>query len=250
MHQLTKGGDGDVVSAEGVVVKRIVVVTGASRGIGLEVSRQLASRGDTVVLGARNVDAVADTVADLLSAGVDLQPRRLDVTDQTSIDVLVTELTSTYGRLDVLINNAAIHFDTWQAAAAADLQVIAEALDTNLFGAYRMVAGFLPLLRKSEHGRIVNVSSEQGSLASMAGGCPAYKTTKVGLNALTVMLSKELAGDRILVNSVCPGWIATDMGGPNGRPISYGAANVIWGADLPDDGPTGGFFRDGKGLRW
>jgi NAD(P)-dependent dehydrogenase (short-subunit alcohol dehydrogenase family) len=113
-----------------------------------------------------------------------------------------------------------------------------------------MVQEFLPLLRASGHGRIVNVSSEAASLASMGSGTPAYTASKVALNALTRMLAAELRGDRILVNAVCPGWVATDMGGPGGRPVAAGAASVVWAATLPDSGPTGGFFRDGQPLPW
>ena len=113
-----------------------------------------------------------------------------------------------------------------------------------------MTLGLLPLLRASGRGRIVNVSSEGGSLASMGGGLPAYHTSKAALNALTRTLAAELRRDGILVNSVCPGWVATDMGGPGGRPVSEGAAGIVWAATLPDDGPTGGFFRDGRPIAW
>ena len=113
-----------------------------------------------------------------------------------------------------------------------------------------MCQAFVPLLRRSQHGRVVNVSSESGSLASMGGGTPAYTVSKVALNALTRMLAAELRGSRILVNAVCPGWVATDMGGAGGRPVAEGAASVLWAVTLPDGGPTGGFFRDGKPLPW
>src|SRR5690349_24321372 len=113
-----------------------------------------------------------------------------------------------------------------------------------------MVQQFLPLLRASEHPRIVNVSSEAASLAGMGGGTPAYTASKVALNALTRMLADELRGDGILVNAVCPGWVATDMGGPGGRPVPEGAAGIVWAATLPDGGPSGGFFRDGQPPPW
>ena len=113
-----------------------------------------------------------------------------------------------------------------------------------------MCNAFLPLLRLSNYARIVNVSSEAGSLTNMGGGTPAYNLSKVGLNALTRMLAKELKTSRILVNAVCPGWVATDMGGSGGRPVEDGAAGIVWAASLPDTGPTGGFFRDGKPLSW
>jgi NAD(P)-dependent dehydrogenase (short-subunit alcohol dehydrogenase family) len=235
-----------------------VVVTGANRGIGLEVARQLAARGDTVILGARDLGAGQRAAAPLVAAGGDVRARRLDVTDQVSIDALAAELAGGdagdggggAGGLDVLVNNAAIHYDTWQNAGGADLGVVAEALDTNLLGAWRCTNAFLPLLRASGHGRIVNVSSEAGSLTSMGGGTPAYGVSKAGLNALTRMLAAELRSDGVLVNSVCPGWVATDMGGPGGRPVAEGAASVLWAIDLPDRGPTGGFFRDGQPVPW
>jgi NAD(P)-dependent dehydrogenase (short-subunit alcohol dehydrogenase family) len=222
---------------------RVVVVTGGNRGIGAEVVRQLAVRGDTVVLGSRDVEAGERAAAEM---GADVLVRRLDVDDAASIEAVAAELGDSLGRVDVLVNNAAIHYDTWQSASSADLRVVREALETNLLGAWRCVEAFLRLLRRGRHRRIVNVSSEGGSLASMGGGIPAYRVSKAGLNALTRMLAAELRGDRILVNSVCPGWVATDMGGPGGRPVAEGAASVIWAVDLPDDGPTGGFFRDGR----
>lgn len=124
------------------------------------------------------------------------------------------------------------------------------ALDTNVHGAWRTTLALLPLLRPSPHGRIVNVSSGSGSLAEMGGGVPAYRISKVALDALTRMWAAELRADRVLVNSVCPGWVATDMGGPGGRPVADGAAGIVWAATLPDDGPTGGFFREREPIPW
>ncbi|MGW4409917.1 SDR family oxidoreductase [Nonomuraea sp. NPDC004702] len=226
---------------------RVCVVTGANRGIGLEVARQLAAAGDTVVLTARDERKAVEAAAGI---GGEVLARRLDVADERSAAELARELEKTHGRVDVLVNNAAIHYDTWQRACDADLGVVSEALETNLLGAWRVTLALLPLLRGSAHGRIVNVSSEIGSLASMGGGTPAYTVSKTALNALTRMLAAELRGDGILVNAVCPGWVATDMGGPGGRPVAEGARSVLWAADLPDDGPTGGFFRDGEPLPW
>ena len=223
----------------------IALVTGGNRGIGREVCRQLADRGFTVLLTARSEDSGIAAAAE-----VGAHPVRLDVTDNASVGAAAEEVERLHGRLDVLINSAAITYDTWQRAASADLAVVREAAETNLYGPWRMVQAFLPLLRKSSHPRIVNVSSEAASLAGMGGGTPAYNTTKVALNALTCMLAAELHSDRILVNSVCPGWVATDMGGPGGRPVAEGAAGIVWAATLPDSGPTGGFFRDGRPLPW
>jgi NAD(P)-dependent dehydrogenase (short-subunit alcohol dehydrogenase family) len=231
-------------------VDRIVVVTGANRGIGREVARQLAAAGDTVYLTARKLADAEKAVTEEAVRGDRLRPARLDVTDPDSVHRLARRITAGHGRLDVLVNNAAIHYDTWQHAATADLAVVREALETNLFGAWTAVQSFLPLLRAAGSGRIVNVSSGGGSLTGMGGGIPAYRISKAGLNALTLMLADELRGDGILVNAVCPGWVATDMGGPGGRPVARGAAGVVWAADLPDDGPTGGFFRDGEELPW
>jgi NAD(P)-dependent dehydrogenase (short-subunit alcohol dehydrogenase family) len=222
---------------------RVAVVTGANRGIGLAVVRALAAAGDTVVLGSR--DVAAGQRATPAAAG-EVLVRRLDVTEPATLTALADELGARFGRVDVLVNNAAIHYDTWQSATDADLHIVREALETNLLGAWQTTQALLPLLRASGHGRIVNVSSEGGSLASMGGGIPAYRASKAALNALTRMLAAELRADGVLVNSVCPGWVATDMGGPGGRPVEEGAASVLWAVDLPDDGPTGGFFRDGR----
>jgi NAD(P)-dependent dehydrogenase (short-subunit alcohol dehydrogenase family) len=123
-------------------------------------------------------------------------------------------------------------------------------LETNLLGCWRTVLAFLPLLRRSPHPRIVNVSSEGGSLARMSAGTPTYSVSKAALNALTCVLAAELQSEGILVNAVCPGWTATDMGGRGGRPVADGAASIVWAVTLPDDGPTGGFFRDGRSLPW
>jgi NAD(P)-dependent dehydrogenase (short-subunit alcohol dehydrogenase family) len=228
-------------------VRRVVLVTGANRGIGREVARQLARRGDTVVVTARDEGAAERTARELGGASV---ATRLDVSDGTSVTTAAAWLDTRFGRLDALVNNAAIHYDTWQRGVDADLDVAHEAFETNFFGAWRTVTAMLPLLRRSDHGRIVNVSSEAGSIDGMGGGTPAYSTSKAALNALTRILAAELASDRILVNAVCPGWVATDMGGAGGRPVAAGAASVIWAIDLADDGPSGGFYRDGRALRW
>ena len=211
------------------------LVTGANRGLGLEVSRQLAARGYDVLAGARDPGSVPD----------DLRAVRLDVTDQGTIDALRTEV----GELDVLINNAAIHYDSWERTLNADLDVVRGALETNTLGPWRLAIAFADLLRASPHGRLVNVSSGAGALTTMRDSNPAYSVSKAALNALTIMLADALA-PRVLVNAVCPGWVATDMGGPGGRPLAEGAAGIVWAATLPDDGPSGGFFRDALPIPW
>ncbi|MEZ0292690.1 MAG: SDR family NAD(P)-dependent oxidoreductase [Solirubrobacteraceae bacterium] len=215
------------------------MVSGGNRGLGLAVVRDLAARGFTVIQGARDPDAAPEVDGDVHAV-------RLDVTDGESIGALSDGLR----RADVLVNNAAVAYDTWNRAATTDLDFVRDTFETNLFGAWALTQALLPQLRASGHGRVVNVSSGAGSLASMGGGTPAYQVSKAALNALTRTLAGELRGDGILVNAVCPGWVATDMGGAGGRPVEHGAASVVWGAVLPDGGPTGGFFRDGRALAW
>ena len=228
----------------------IALVTGANRGIGLEVVRQLAQGGFTAVLGSRELDRGNAAAAGLRDQGLDLEVRAVDVADESSVAELGRSLADDFGRLDVLVNNAAIHYDTWQSGVDADLHVVREALETNLIGAWQTTQTCLPLLRRSPHGRLVNVSSGSGSLAGMGAGTPAYSVSKAALNAMTRILAAELAGDGVLVNAVCPGWVATDMGGSGGRPVEDGAASVMWAVLLGDDGPTGGFFRDGRPVKW
>jgi NAD(P)-dependent dehydrogenase (short-subunit alcohol dehydrogenase family) len=229
---------------------QIALVTGANRGIGLEVCRQLARSGFVVLLSARDARK-ARAVARSLSSIGRVDSLVLDVADENSIATAAIEVANRYHQLNVLINNAGIHYDTWETVETADIdRTVMEAITTNLLGPWRVAQAFLPLLRKSPPARIVNVSSESGSLAEMTAGPPAYQVTKAGLNALTRTLAGELRDSNILVNSVCPGWVATDMGGAGGRPVEEGAAGVVWAATLPDDGPTGGFFRDGKPLPW
>ncbi|TRC96818.1 SDR family NAD(P)-dependent oxidoreductase [Mesorhizobium sp. WSM4303] len=226
---------------------KVALVTGGNRGIGLETGRQLAALGFTVLLGARDF-AKGEAAARQLGGKV--EAIALDVAAPDAAALAAAEIERRFGRLDVLVNNAAIHYDPRARALKPDWTVIREAFETNVFGAWRIAAGCAPLLSTSGHGRLVNVSSEGGSLASMGAGAPAYSTTKATLNALTCILAAELRGAGVLVNAICPGWVATDMGGPGGRPVAQGAAGIVWAATLPDDGPTGGFFRDGKRLPW
>jgi NAD(P)-dependent dehydrogenase (short-subunit alcohol dehydrogenase family) len=227
----------------------VAVVTGANRGIGLEVARQLADRGHTVVLGSRDLERGRRAATALDSAGRPVHPCQLDVADPASVAAAAKWITHTLGRADILVNNAAIEYDTDQQAVTADLGRVQQALQTNLIGAWQTTQALLPLLRQSPHPRIVNVSSEGGSISEMTGGPPAYSVSKAALNALTRLLAGELRSAGFLVNAVCPGWTDTDMG-QGGRPVERGAASVTWAALLPDDGPTGGFYRDGRSLPW
>jgi len=226
---------------------KVALITGANRGIGLETGRQLAKLGFSVLLGARDL-ARGEAAAKGLEGHV--EAIALDVAAPEAAAKAAAEVERRFGRLDVLINNAAIHYDTGSRALRPDWTVIREAFETNVFGAWRVAAAFAPLLKAGGHGRLVNVSSEGGSLASMGAGAPAYSASKATLNALTCVMAAELRGFGVLVNAICPGWVATDMGGPGGRPVAQGAAGIVWAATLPDDGPTGGFFRDGEKLPW
>ena len=188
---------------------KVAIVTGANRGIGLEVVHQLARRGMRVVLGARDAEKGEAAAQMLTGEGLTVIPHQLDVTDQHSIDRLLADVNDQFGRLDVLVNNAAILYDTWQRGSTADLETVQKALDTNLFGAWRMCETFLPLLRRSRAGRIVNVSSEAGSLASMGGGTPAYAVSKASLNAMTRILATEQRGSGGLSDGYREGFNAT-----------------------------------------
>jgi NAD(P)-dependent dehydrogenase (short-subunit alcohol dehydrogenase family) len=230
--------------------RRVAVVTGANRGLGLELVRQLAADGYVAVMGARDFAKGRTAAASLRAEGLDVDARQLDVDDPESVAACAASLERDYDHLDALVNNAGAYYDTWQRGVDADLDVVRNAFETNVLGAWRTAQACLPLLRRSAGARIVNVSSGGGALTDMGGGTPAYRVSKTALNALTRILASELRGDGILVNSVCPGWVATDMGGPGGRPVEAGAASVMWAVRLPGGGPTGGFFRDGRRIDW
>ena len=227
---------------------QFALVTGANRGIGFEVSKQLADLGYTVFLTARSLDKAQGAVESIASTNI--IPLALDISNQESIVAAAEEVRRHTDVLDVLINNAAIDYDTDQQVLSADLVRVRRVFETNTMGTWQMVQTFLPLLQKSHHGRIVNVSSGAGALDSLSSGTPAYSLSKAALNALTIMMARALESQKILVNAVCPGWVATDMGGAGGRPVKDGAASVVFAAELAKSGPTGRFFRDGKQISW
>lgn len=230
---------------------RVALVSGANRGIGLEVSRRLAAGGATVLLGARDEEKATEAVAEVSSADQDARPRVLDVTDEASVEGLVKSIDEEFGRLDVLVNNAGVALDKGQQGESIELDTVRETLEVNLLGAWRLSQAAIPLMRRNGYGRIVNVSSGLGALEEMSGGAPAYRVSKTSLNALTRILSSELRGTGILVNSVCPGWVQTGMGGSVApRPVEEGAETPVWAATLPANGPTGGFFRDRSQISW
>jgi len=226
---------------------KVAVVSGANRGIGREVVRQLAEKGYNVVLGARDLSKGQEAAREL--GHPNITALALDVTDDKSVAKFIKQVEEKFGRLDVLVNNAGTMYDHWQQATTADLEQAHQAHETNFWGAWRLAKAAVPLMRKTGHGRIVNVSSQVGSLAGMGMAPPAYATSKTALNALTRVLAEELKGDGIIVNSVCPGWVRTAMGGENApRNVEQGASSVLWAVNIPDDGPTGGYYQDGKSL--
>ncbi len=231
-------------------IKKIALVTGANRGIGFETCRQLSQLNLTVLLTARDTTKGEVVTKQLTDKGLDVTYYQLDVSNKNNIKSIFDKIEQQFGRLDILINNAAILYDTDQSTINADLEQVSKALTTNLYGPWLMCQAFIPLMVKNGYGRIVNVSSGAGSLHYMEGGTPAYGISKAALNALTKKLASELRGTNILVNSVDPGWVATDMGGHGGRPVKDGAKGIVWAATLPDNGPSGGFFYDGKPEPW
>lgn len=227
--------------------QRIALVTGANRGIGEEVARQLASHHVLkVVLGSRDLEKGRSAAQRI---GRSAEAVQLDVSDQNSVTAALARVDAAHGQLDILVNNAGVDYDTDQQAHTADLARVHRAFETNLFGAWATTIAAVPLLRKGQSARIVNVSSGAGAIKGMSSGTPGYGVSKAALNALTLKTAAELKSQGILVNAVCPGWVATDMGG-GGRPVSEGAEGVVWAAMLPDDGPTGTFFRDGRKIDW
>src|SRR5256885_1209812 len=216
---------------------RLALVTGANRGIGFEVCRQLATRGFAILLTAGDAEKAQSAANRLVSVG-QIEPLVLNVADQGSIKKAANEVTTRYGYLDVLVNNAGINYDTWETAENADIDdTVMQTMTTNLLGPWRVCQAFLPLSRAA---RIVNVSSESGSLANMGAGPPAYQVTKAALNALTRTLAGELRRTSILVNAVCPGWVATDLGGRGGRPRGGGGNGILLGGNLPGNRTSSG----------
>jgi NAD(P)-dependent dehydrogenase (short-subunit alcohol dehydrogenase family) len=235
-------------------VSLIAVVTGAYRGLGLETCRQLAERGYLVVLTARREAegrAAADELAD---RELDVRFRALDVTDAASVQRLRDGLREELGRIDCLVNNAGIFPDAAPESEAssifqADLDTVRRGLETNTLGALRVSQALIPLMEGN--GRVVNVSSGMGQLTEMNGCCPGYRLSKTALNAVTRILADELLGTGVKVNAVCPGWVRTNMGGPDATlSVEDGARGIVWAATLPDDGPSGGFFRHGDPIAW
>lgn len=232
-------------------MKGLAIVTGANRGLGFETCRQLARLGYPVLLAARDAGRGEQAAAQLRSEGLNVSFAELDVADADSMTRFADALAKRQVPIDILVNNAGVLRDPHDKPSLFDasLDDVRQTLETNLLGPLRLVQLLVPLL--SEQGRIVNVSSGMGQLSDMNGGYAGYRLSKTGLNALTRMLADELKAGGIKVNSACPGWVQTDMGGPNAtRTPSEGADTIVWLATLPADGPSGGFFRNRQPIAW
>jgi NAD(P)-dependent dehydrogenase (short-subunit alcohol dehydrogenase family) len=237
---------------------KIALITGANKGIGLEIARQLGRKGITVLIGARDDKRGQESANRLRDEGIDARFVQLDVTDQTTIDATAEYIEREFGRLDILVNNAAIAIDDGPPSKLS-IDALRRTYDTNFFGQFATLKAMLPLLRKSEAARIVNMSSSLGSLAQTGdpnfefadANLLAYNSSKTALNAMTVQFANELRGTPIKINSACPGYVATDMNNHGGyRTVEQGAKVAVHLATLPADGPTGGFFNEDGALPW
>lgn len=236
---------------------KVAVVTGANRGIGLEVARELARAGFKVVLACRDESKGKKVQSQLLSEGLNVDVRAVDVTESGSIRDLDLYLRKKYGRLDVLVNNAGImldHFEDGQPVMSiidCDLTEVRKTMETNVYGAISVIKELLPLMKENHYGRIVNVSSGLGQMSEMGAGYAGYRLSKAALNALTCMVADELTSENIIVNACCPGWVRTDMGGKHAaRSVEEGADTIVWLCQAQDGSPSGKLFRDREEQPW
>jgi NAD(P)-dependent dehydrogenase (short-subunit alcohol dehydrogenase family) len=234
-----------------MTARKIAIVTGANRGIGHEIARQLLKEDLIVVVGARDKVKCEHAVASLKNGG-DVHAYPLDVSDTHSVRRFVEYVAREYGSPSVLVNNAGVFPESFDAKVVeTPTSTWRETFETNLFGAVRMCREVVPLMQKLRYGRIVNMSSGMGQLHQMGAGAAAYRTSKAALNAFTCTLAAEVAGTGILVNSMSPGWVRTDMGGDEApRSVEEGADTAVWLSLLPSSGPSGRFFRDRQPIPW
>jgi len=235
--------------------KPVAVVTGGNRGMGLATCRALAEAGFHVLLTSRDLDSGKKAAQSICDEGLPVEAVKLEMTSQTDIDRLADYLTNTHGHVDVLINNAGILIDGDlnhpTGICDADVEVIRKTLEVNTIAPMMLIKALLPLMRQADYGRIVNISSGMGQLSEMGGQHPGYRISKTALNAVTKIFATELEDSNITVNSVCPGWVRTDMGGANAdRSLEQGIDTAIWLATSADGSPSGGFFRDRKPIDW
>jgi len=240
-------------------MKKVAVVTGGNRGLGFETCRELAQKNYTVILTCRDSKKGETAAETLRKEKLDVHFCALDLLSQKSIQDLKSYLIREFNRCDVLVNNAGIFPDRSPedknedhvSALLVPVETMRKGFETNTLGPYQLMQALVPLMVKNNYGRVVNVSSGMGQLLEMNGQYPAYRVSKTALNALTKIFADELKDKNILVNSICPGWVRTDMGGPNGeRTIPEGADTIVWAATLPDGFQTGSFFRDREEIPW
>lgn len=231
--------------------KQVALVTGANRGIGFELSKQLASMKYKVIMAGRDSKKGTEAVQKLAALGLDASFIAMDVADPDSIRQAASTINETVGRLDVLINNAGVYLDGHMSLLSMDPSVLESTMSTNFFGAYHVLHSFIPLMERRGYGRIINISSEYGAVSEMSSpGVGAYKISKLALNALTQLAAVEVRGD-IKINAVDPGWVSTDMGGAAApRTPKQAAESILWLAAIGSEGPSGKFFRDGKQIEW
>ena len=229
-------------------MKRTVLVTGANRGIGLAIARQLAELGNPVLLGSRDMKAGEDAARSLQRPGLDIEPIHIDLTDPATIDAALNKIKKSGRHVDALANNAGVLHE--KPILELREEEIGDSIAVHISGPLCLIRALAPKMIERKYGRIVNLSSGWGSFAEGMGGPGLYGVTKAALNTLTVRLSKELPST-VKVNAMCPGWVRTRMGGQGAtKSPDEGADTAVWLATLPDDGPTGGFFRNRKPIEW
>ncbi|WGV23512.1 SDR family oxidoreductase [Halotia branconii] len=234
--------------------QKVAVITGGNRGLGFETARQLAKKGYQIILTSRDAAKGQAAAEKLKAEELDVISHPLDVTNHESIDQLAEFIRQQFGKVDVLVNNAGIYIDdkvSNNSIFDAKIDTLQQTIETNVYGALQVTQALVHLMKNNNYGRIVNVSSGMGQLHDMGGGYPAYRLSKTALNALTRIFASELKGTNILVNSVCPGWVKTDMGGANAaRTPEQGVDTIVWLATAADGSATGGFFRDRQPIDW
>jgi NAD(P)-dependent dehydrogenase (short-subunit alcohol dehydrogenase family) len=230
---------------------KVVLLTGGNRGIGREIVRQLARRGFRVTIGARDEASGRQAADEVRAEGGAASFLPLDVSDSAGVRAAAAAFAGHADRLDVLINNAGVYPDKGVDILTAPRDLFVRTFQTNTFGPVEVTQAFLPYLRKSPAARVINVSSGYGHLDGLSPGVPTYCLSKLALNGVTLMLSQALRPDGIAVNSMCPGWVRTEMGGPNAaRSVEEGADTGVWLADEAPQDLTGRFFRDRKEIPW
>lgn len=228
---------------------KTALVTGGNKGIGLAVCKGLADKGFRVFLGSRDAKKGQQAVDGLRNKNITLL--EIDVSNAESIQAAAKTLAAQTDKLDALVNNAGVYLDQSADALTVGTDIILATFETNTLGALMVTRAVLPLLKKAGHGQIINVSSGMGQLSDMNGGSAAYRISKTALNAVTRILATELGKYHIHVNSVCPGWVKTEMGGKNApRSVEQGADTIVWLAAGEAGHASGGFFRDRKPLAW